>query len=469
MRKKPTDVWLLRVASSLLPSKIKRWLVRSPFLRIALTVSPAVRQRLGAYGISAGQRRHLAQRSIELRRKSDWEGLEQMIEGILADKHSGLQPAFARDFAGGLRGVSEDPARHAEITSELIGATQRVGPTEACPDLFLCLCQLAISHGLFEASGAARVLATESALARAHSDFVTGEEVLVALQAALDRYDLKSAQALRERLRSMAKKRPEVDLTCFDQYMGLLSGKHNRLAVTLQDTESSRRWVELVSGRVVALVGPAPSGLHSGDEIDNQQTVARMNFRGAEKLPPAAETGRRTDISYYNGMDCRQIRTERNRSFFSELRMAIFKGSHHTGLAGTTPARVANRPDPILLTGNTLMGPIALFDLLCGGAAVKLYNMNFFVSERPYFSEYRNWSVDAQGCVCERDSLGSTGVLLNRCLSLANHEPLSQLHFVQNLWRAGRVSADAACTGVLRMSDADYLRALDTIYGRDAK
>ena len=115
------------------------------------------------------------------------------------------------------------------------------------------------------------------------------------------------------------------------------------------------------------------------------------------------------------------------------------------------------------------MGPIALFDLLCGGAAVKLYNMNFFVSERPYFSGYRNQSVDAQGCVCELDSLGSTGVLLNRCLSLAIHEPLSQLHFVQNLWRAGRVSADAACTEVLRMSDVDYLRALDTVYGRDAR
>ena len=467
MRRNPTYARLVQFASSLLPGKIKRWLVRSPFLRIAPTVSPSVRRPFGA--LRPGQTRHLAPLSIQLRRKGDWEGLEQMIEGTLADKHSGLRSAFARDFAIGLRAISEDPARHAEITSELIGATQRVGPTEACPDVFLGLCQLAISHGLFEASGAARVLAMESALARVHSPSVTGEEVLVALQAALDRYDLKSAQALRERLYPMAKRRPEADLTRVDLYMKLLSGKHNRLAVTPQDTESSRRWAELVRDRVVALVGPAPSDMHLGYEIDNQQTVVRMNFRGAEKLPPAVETGRRTDISYYSAEDCRQIRTERNASFFSELRMAVFKWAHDLGLAGTTPARVANRPDPILLTARAPKGPMALFDLLCGGADVKLYNMNFYVSQRPYFSEYRNQSTDTLGRVWERDSLGSKGVLLDRCLSLAKPEPLSQLHFVQNLWRAGRVSADTACTEVLRMSDVDYLRSLDTIYGRDAR
>jgi len=179
MRRNPTYARLVRFVYLLLPSKIKRWLVRSPFLRIAPTVSSAVRRPFGAF--RPGQTTRLAPLSIRLRRRGDCEGLEQMIEGALADKHSGLRPALARDFARGLRAISEDPARHAEITSELIGATQRVGPTEACPDVFLGLCQLAMSHGLSEASGGARVLAIERALARVHSPSATGEEVLVAL------------------------------------------------------------------------------------------------------------------------------------------------------------------------------------------------------------------------------------------------------------------------------------------------
>lgn len=62
---------------------------------------------------------------------------------------------------------------------------------------------------------------------------------------------------------------------------------------------------KLIEGKSVAIVGPAPDGNLTGGDIDNHDVVVRMNYRGLDSLGDYVEFGKRTDISYYNGLDSR--------------------------------------------------------------------------------------------------------------------------------------------------------------------
>ena len=65
--------------------------------------------------------------------------------------------------------------------------------------------------------------------------------------------------------------------------------------------------MNLISGKSVAVVGPAPSSELIGSEIDSYDIVVRTNYQGQNKLGDPKEFGVRTDISYYNGFDSLNI------------------------------------------------------------------------------------------------------------------------------------------------------------------
>ena len=96
MRRRATEQRFLRMASRVVPPRIKQWFMRSSVLRFRLTVLPSLRLQSRAYGFSAPDRwRPILKRSVNLRREGDWAVMQRLsLYGISASQRQQIAQRF---------------------------------------------------------------------------------------------------------------------------------------------------------------------------------------------------------------------------------------------------------------------------------------------------------------------------------------------------------------------------------------
>lgn len=385
------------------------------------------------------------ERSIALREAGDSKQASEMLRSALGQ----FAPRLALEYRQGLVEAVDFATSHRDAFRDasvaIVDETRAVDPLSAGQWAWLTAHYVLAAHGFFEASGIARDNARKAALFAATTLRGRGDVnfILLALRASLDMADLGRARSLRARLGD----RPE--LSEIDVYLRLCAGSR------CGDTERSlpagdgpaKRFRESICQHTVAVVGPAPSGSDQGDEIDGFDVVCRINYWGADHLPPSRESGCRTDVAYYNNaIGCRTADGGRA-GFLGDLRFSVFKNAEHVG--DERSSRGAHRPDLVYFSGHPNMIPIVVFDVLhFDPAGLKVFGASFFLSERTHHESYI-------GCP-------KVGRIAPR--SLASHDMESQVNFVRNLARAGVVEMDELGAGVLAMSAADYLRTMESYY-----
>jgi hypothetical protein len=212
---------------------------------------------------------------------------------------------------------------------------------------------------------------------------------------------------------------------------------------------------ELINGRSIAVVGPAPPGEKIGAEIDSYDLVIRTNYRSGSNNPVNLY-GTRTDIAYFNH--------HRISTYFDEvvnvassLRWIILKSQNDEAkfrnLFPTYKGGVRTMFFANLLffgTSTPMAIPNILSDLVrFSPRCIKLFCTTFYNSENTYSKSYRPIS------------LGNNEI----SESLRIHELFSGFIFVQNLYRAGLCTVDHLTEEVLDLSREQYAVNINKLYG----
>lgn len=398
-------------------------------------------------------------RSVDARRNRDADTVVRVLEATFRRDLVEVPAPIVRAFVDGVAELSRADV-HGDVTDAITNAVAQAEPIHLDIATWLALRGLAIRHGLFAASNAFRTRAVAVARTEAADPAADPRTLATGVRAAVDDARLDEAFELRSRISD--REESNIWLGGVDELLRILDPDASR-AVTAD-------WGGLLNGRSVAIAGPAPSGEKAGVRIDDHDLVVRIEYRGAEHLPDATEAGARTDVSYYNAQGGRALVHRKLDHVLRELRMAVFKRHDHVVIAPPGHGRGAHTPRDVFIAGTPNMLPIMLFDLLVTGAAPpSIFHANFFHADAPYHPGYRDGMVDQRGNIAPVDEWMSRGRMLEKCREMSRHDPLSQLHFVRNLWRAGLVRPDDACAAVLGMDDDDYLAGIDRFWGRPAR
>lgn len=336
--------------------------------------------------------------------------------------------------------VSDDRSAFREISNELVALTEGLEPTSVSVETWLGLRYVLMRQGFLEASGIARDNARTLAIASAGTESGASDPstLLCALRASMDSGDLVLSKSFRDALCDLESGCDALPV--IDSYLGMcLPGQSN--GADSESIKSEDDFRELIAGKSVAVVGPAASDEQQGAEIEAFDVVVRPGYWGSDRLPPPSVAGSRTDISYYNAPVGLRITRAEYASILADLKYSVFRRSEHVvpGLS----ARAVLSPDAVFFAGFSNQIPRIVFDLLSfRPSSLKVFCSNFYLSTRRYHESY---VADDSGFL----------------KGAATHDLCSQVNFVRNLCVNELVDFDQGGSRVLRMSNQEYLRAME--------
>jgi len=284
----------------------------------------------------------------------------------------------------------------------------------------------------------------------------------MAVIAAIHRGDLNRAEEALARIRA-----PESSL---QRYLAVWSqATAPQSASTLASEPVDRAFAESLASKTVLIYGPGPV-TELPELTQSGMSVVRMVMPEVYRWDSEKDlVGGRSDIAYLNheaqewlsglSPEARESIVRRFSFLVCKKSDDFLRGVEHAGV------RVADSAGALYLTGSENTVPAIVVDvLLQSQAQVVVIGTTFFASTLSYRDDHRRLRVNRGVKV---DDQGRAGGLLERCTMLASHNALENLAVVRNLYNVGLVAGDRAFTEVVSLTDEQYLRRLDEIYGVD--
>lgn len=229
-------------------------------------------------------------------------------------------------------------------------------------------------------------------------------------------------------------------------------------------------FVDYVSGRRVAVVGPASSTAGQGPRIDRYDLVARFNYKEEGVGLDLSHKGGRCDLVYFNRAQTEHLVARgdlskfprgpawvmtRRQEHMDTLRRALeVEGGRCAGGEWRHHYRVTPVYEVPLLRGYLNAAPNAVLDLLhADAAAVDVFHVDFMLSVgRP-----RDYSPLVQ------DRVDATRSVL-KCFA-GVHDPIAQFSLMKAAWQCGRIGGDEPFLAALQLGEQDYMDSLQRLYG----
>jgi len=309
-------------------------------------------------------------------------------------------------------------------------------------------------NGFFVAAQVVRNKAAESIISLSDSGLNKTDQMISALKASLELNDLTKAGQL-----LMAEQVKKSDsFQWLNSYCSFLTNSA-ALSSGLHTAKADKRFADYIVGKRVAVVGPAPSFIPNGAEIDEFEIVVRVNYLKTIPSERWSDIGSKTDISYYGNVFTKQIDSKINDFVFSEnLRFLVFKskipGSLFQSVAQNSDnLRYFQSPKMLFFNGSPMMIQNILFDLLLHKpGAIKLFNTTFYLGANTHFDGYHNlWTYPKNDSF--KDIQG-----------FAHHDIVSNFMFIKTLFENKQIEADEACKEVLQLSKEEFVKALEGIH-----
>jgi len=316
--------------------------------------------------------------------------------------YSGIAPEYIGTLVNAVQELWASPDRATVHEAELAQMTRDVPPTALPARRWFALYDVCFTYGLLDLLLPLRAKAVESALEEEQRRPNRWCSVEFAFRAAMNQGQFAEAERLLGRLETLTKHQDK--LTSYRLFYLFLTGQKDAAAPLarkfVKHHANSELFRKLIEGRRVAVVGPAPTGELTGEEIDAHDIVVRINYRGADRLGDPAEFGTRTDVSYYNGQDSRYMHDKKDYEFLGDLQACAFKSfSHKFQLQQQSKGAAREIVQPrLLFNGAALQGLNAVYDLLhFAPEELKLFKNNLFLSTNPYDEKYREYHIDRTG------------------------------------------------------------------------
>ena len=238
------------------------------------------------------------------------------------------------------------------------------------------------------------------------------------------------------------------------------SKKFKKIFPLLKYKNNNESFKNLIEGKTIAIVGPAPSNKQTGNEIDSFDIVIRINYRGKDKLGDTKEFGSRTDISYYNNYDSNIIHLEKKFFFLGDLKACVFKDFKYPFQSKLYTRGIGHKMNVpyLLFNGFSLQGINVIYDVLhYAPKKIKIFKNNLFINENSYYKNYRGSHIDRTGHQI-------TSISNERLISFSAHDLISHINFFKNILYQKNIFADEGLQSILKMDIKEYLKNLEKIY-----
>ena len=246
---------------------------------------------------------------------------------------------------------------------------------------------------------------------------------------------------------------PRIAATGSRAYAHLLEGDAQALYQFAREHRLSEELKQIVEGRSVAVVAPAPGVELNGTEIDEFGVVLRLNPPGLRPPDEFARHGTHTHVASFNRPAVLQRRT-RPEAWAPPptLRLALCRGV----ILPQGPRRFTSVHRPVLLEPSTYLDAYlnhlqhALAQVLAQGPSrVKVFNANFFLAEDTHEPTYKG-----------RRSIPTVHQI--------HAEQLDTGHwFARTLWKNGLVEFCPEGRATLELTTQEYLRRMEQVFRRE--
>jgi hypothetical protein len=209
----------------------------------------------------------------------------------------------------------------------------------------------------------------------------------------------------------------------------------------------TNKYYSLLSNKTIAIVGPTETRQDYSKEIDNFDIVVRTNFINHEKINP--KLGTRTDISYYNNLDIKELLSYTNETNLENLKMICYKKSLSKELKSSlkyNSVREMEDFDDYLFNGKLSKIPNILLDIILNSEPklIKLFNINFQLHNDNYSKNYRS-------------HYKTSFTSLHNRFQTASHDLITQKRIYMLLLQQGLITLDESSLNLLTINDLDYV------------
>ncbi len=406
-------------------------------------------------GISQSLRLRNARRLLdEVKAGIDTQSDEAVRDALARSRPVIGGPLAARTLGDIITGRMRGQLEHSQASEEFVFLSETLAATRLHPVGWFVLENLSRAIGCFAASTAFGQHGRQRILSRPPR---TDRERTAQFLAHLYERDVEGATQV------WHTRTPRGDTAQFWADAGQL------LWLVTSGAEGERRiapvsaWRDLLEGRLILALGPAPTTLGPSGLAD--ALVARVVAPGVTSWPDDV-VGGRIDLSYANSDSAKWFVRHGERTVFDQVEFASFRTEAWQGL-GLSNARTAWHHKRLLPMpfDKTNMVPLIAWDVLhVPGVTLKIAGTTFFASATAYTPHDVRLKHERGG---HTDQRGSTGMAFERCLSFSGHH-LSAHHTLMGLLaQAGAISFDADGRAVVELSTEDYLTDIDRLYGVD--
>lgn len=222
-----------------------------------------------------------------------------------------------------------------------------------------------------------------------------------------------------------------------------------------QDTPlpGEERMAQLISGRRVAVVGPADTGDRLGEMIDDYDVIIRPRLMTEFDDDQAARLGTRTDIAYFSGRDIAEFMDEAGTAVAAgQLQMVVGRGLSLPTFDQDMPdwLRFYRHDFSLGFHGPPMGIGRILYDVLqYQPAEVGLFNIDFFSGQTAFSKGYRE----------DKDQgLGPYSIVNEIILA---HDLAFEHRLTKAMAATGVLQAHGVAGKVLALSEAEYVEKLE--------
>ena len=359
-------------------------------------------------------------------------------------------------------------ASHRQTSGRLLELAESLDSTRTIPESLFVLENLLSAVGLFEA-GNALALRGHDLILRDAEKSPSVESMIRAIQVSLVVGDLDLATNSIARLRSIIgrsfkRARYSASISDLENYVSLWQGDECSFPDFVPDKPTvEAQWRSYIRGRTVVVYGPGESsGLDQ--DIPNDDVVIRIAGPGSFNWTDHSDyASGRTDVVYLIPETLAVIGSS------NQERTEIFAPYKFVGLKRSSADYIPNlrrveSGSRLFLTGHPNMVPLVCIDALrVPEVKVSVLGSNFFASS----IAYRQDSLRSNPDKSSQTSAGSSGRQFDRTTLMASHNAIQNRAVVKNLVTAGHITGDKEFLEAVNLSNLDYVRRLDEIYGQE--
>ncbi len=394
----------------------------------------------------------------------------KVLDYVLRRKFGELPEEYTtslRDVIYGICYLNIDCSSYDKKQSKLIKETRSLEFHNLSKEKWLNLEYLSIRVGLFKLSSIFRKKAVKKSCENI-KEKRDKLNIFSFFSATIDESNFDFASSVLGESKNILNRKDYNDML----FYFLLCSKGNLLKFNFEDynfTKIEKDYFNYISGKRVAIVGPAPTNKKNGKEIDSFDIVIRLSYKGKDYLPDPSIFGSKTNASYYGHENTGYYIVNYSGRFLEDLDWILFKSNKHE--KNISKIKLSNyryfKRNRFYFSGSPTMIQNAVFDIMhFNPSRVKVFNTNFFLSKSTHYKEYHPSEKQKKFGLKKRKKL-YYNIWPNQVRDtrdFAHHNMLSQLNFIRNLWINGKIELDEDCAKVISMSNKEYLKEMENIY-----